>query len=176
MRGLYWKLLKSYLVYDNEAIPVCSLILRKSLRENNKKNQHCWYPSTHTYIQRPNWNNFWQKTTCICDKALSNWALFISNEDTSQEEVCSYVTLSKLAVLRTDVGNHYNCKIKNTAQVLALTSSALINTYKKWQPRHIWSFTVKFLCKRPMQIKHEANGKMILNFKIEQYKSNICDL
>lgn len=37
MRGLYWKLLKSYQVYDNEAIPDCSLILSKSLRENNEK-------------------------------------------------------------------------------------------------------------------------------------------
>lgn len=85
-------------------------ILSKSLRENDKKPQYCQHPSAHTSIQRPNWNNFWQKTTCICDKALCNWALFVSNEDTSQEEVCSYVTLSKLPVLFIEVGNHYNRK------------------------------------------------------------------
>lgn len=90
------------------------------------KKQHCQYPSTHTSIQRPNWNNFWQKTTCISDKALCNWALFISNEDTSQEEVCSYATLSKLAVV--EWGIITTAKIKNTAKVLALTSSALITT------------------------------------------------
>lgn len=53
-------------------------------------------------------------------------------------------------------------KIKNTAKVLALTSSALINYYKKWQPRNIWRFTVNFFflfCKRPMKINQTQEKK-----------------
>lgn len=64
-------------------------------------------------------------------------------------------------------------KIKNTAKVLALTSSALINYDKKWQPRNIWRFTVNFFFffakGQWKSIKHrKKNGEMIPNIKTEQ--------